>query len=317
MKPFLSVQHLAKNYHSSSFSFFSQRRSVSILKNLSFDLEQGKVLGVIGESGCGKSTLAKILVNLEQASGGHCYLKGQSLFGLPKLERCQSIQMVFQDPYSSLNPYHRILPSVAEAGRLLRGYSKEQSQDLAYHYLTKVGLPPSTFLRYPQTLSGGQRQRVNLARAFLIRPDILILDEPLAALDVSIQAQVLNLLYDLKAEYSPTIIFISHDLETVEFFCDQVMIMYFGEIVEQGSTEQIFENPHHPYTQKLLQSSPSLHRPFDWNAHKLSGEVPSFFRPPQGCAFHSRCPNRQDQCLQQSPMLSTDDHRVACFFPKI
>jgi peptide/nickel transport system ATP-binding protein len=185
-----------------------------------------------------------------------------------------------------------------------------------------MGLPPSVFFRYPQSLSGGQRQRVNLARAFLIRPDIFILDEPLAALDISIQAQVLNLLHDLREEYNPTILFISHDLETVKFFCDDVMIMYFGKIVEYGPVENIFQYPRHPYTRQLIKSSPTLHHHFDWNEHLNEGHVPSFFDPPVGCAYASRCSYAQQSCHKEKPTLSSDSsysksssHPVACFFP--
>ena len=246
----LEVNGLSKN-----FSFKNQTHCV--LKNLTFSIQKSKFMGLVGESGCGKTTLAKVLTRLEAPSQGDIFVVGQPLHSINKIEFAKNIQMVFQDPFQSLNPRKKIWQIIAAPLLIHKLASTEQAKQIARNWIGRVGLRPELNDRYPHELSGGQRQRVGIARALVLNPKILILDEPVSALDVSIQAQILNLLIDLHNEFRFTALLISHDLSVVGHLCDDVMVMYQGQIVETASRDQIFAHPRHSYTQLLLASSPT------------------------------------------------------------
>lgn len=250
----LTVKNLEKSYVTKSFLGSSQEQKV--LKKVSFELEPNQILGIVGESGCGKSTLAKVLTRLETYSGGEITFDGKDLRSLEPKEFPHQIQMVFQDPYQSLNPRKKAWEIIADPLLVTENISRAEAKKRAIAMMEKVGLLPETSERYPHQFSGGQRQRLGIARALMLRPKLLILDEPVSALDVSIQAQVLNLLLNLQKEFKLSMIFISHDLSVVKHISDRTLVLYFGEIVEIGPSNEIFHNPKHSYTQKLLDSAP-------------------------------------------------------------
>lgn len=253
----LEVQNLKKYYPVKKWG--EELQWVKAVDDVSLTLKKGETLGLVGESGSGKSTLAKMLLQIEAPTSGKIIVNNQSLEFLSKKELCQQIQMVFQDPYSSLNPRKKAWQIIAEPLMIHMKYSTDEYRQKAIEVMKRVGLASYQADRYPHMFSGGQRQRINLARALIMHPQILCLDEPVSALDVSIQAQVINLLLDLQEEFELSYFFISHDLSVVRFICDYVLVMHLGKIVEEGPTEEIFTNPKHPYTQTLLASSPVLH----------------------------------------------------------
>ncbi|MEU4676661.1 dipeptide ABC transporter ATP-binding protein [Micromonospora sp. NPDC023737] len=320
----LEVRDLVKHYPVTRGVVF--RKTVGHVKavdGVSFELRQGETLGVVGESGCGKSTLARVLMNLERPTAGSVHYKGQDISklsggALRRLRR--QIQLVMQDPYTSLNPRmtvgdligepFEIHPEVAPKGSR-RGKVKE--------LLDLVGLNPEHINRYPHQFSGGQRQRIGIARALALRPEIIVCDEPVSALDVSIQAQVMNLLEKLQAEFGLAYIFIAHDLSVVRHLSDRVAVMYLGKVVEIGTEDEIYERPTHPYTQALLSAVPVPDPTV--REHKaiirLTGDVPSPADPPSGCRFRTRCWKAQDICAREEPLLqirSGSDHPSACHF---
>lgn len=250
----LSVKNLKKSYVTKNL--VGPASELAVLKGLNFELSENQILGIVGESGCGKSTLAKVLTRLEEFQEGEVCLAGRSLREIPQKEFCHLIQMVFQDPYQSLNPRKKAWEIIADPLLVSEKISTQQARTQALAMMAKVGLLPEMSERYPHQFSGGQRQRIGIARALMLRPRILILDEPVSALDVSIQAQVLNLLLELQKEFGLAMIFISHDLSVVKHISDNTLVLYFGEIVEYGPSEGIFRNPQHAYTKKLLESAP-------------------------------------------------------------
>jgi dipeptide transport system ATP-binding protein len=250
----LTVKNLEKSYVTKNL--VGPIKEHKVLKNVSFELPENKILGIVGESGCGKSTLAKVLTRLESYQGGEIQIAGKDLKKIPHKEFCHLIQMVFQDPYSSLNPRRKAWEIIADPLRVMEGLGAKEAKEKALTMMAKVGLLREMSERYPHQFSGGQRQRIGIARALMLRPKVLILDEPVSALDVSIQAQVLNLLLDLQKEFGLSMIFISHDLSVVKHVSDETLVLYFGEIVEHGPSKRIFEKPQHAYTQKLLDSAP-------------------------------------------------------------
>jgi len=250
----LSVENLKKSYVTKSL--LGPVKEQLVLKEISFEISENKILGVVGESGCGKSTLAKVLTRLEDYQGGKILLGGKDLRTIPQKDFCRQIQMVFQDPYQSLNPRRKAWEIIAEPLKVMEGASTRDAKEKALAMMQKVGLLKEMSERYPHQFSGGQRQRIGIARALMLRPKVLILDEPVSALDVSIQAQVLNLLLDLQKEFGLSMIFISHDLSVVRHVSDETLVLYFGEIVEHSTTKQLFEKPQHAYTRKLLESAP-------------------------------------------------------------
>ena len=294
-----------------AFGVAADRRAVQAVTDVSLALRQGETLGVVGESGCGKSTLGRMLAGILPPSSGRVLLDGAPpMQGGRKVTT--RIQTVFQDPFASLNPRRRIGDSIAE-GPVAHGFvTRAASAALVAEWLGRVGLDPGFAQRFPHQFSGGQRQRVAIARALAMRPDVLICDEPVASLDVSIQAQVLNLFLDLRRDLGLTCLFISHDLGVVRHVSDRVAIMYLGRIVESGEAARIYAAPRHPYTRALLASSPRL----DGAAalQPIAGELPSPLAPPPGCAFHPRCPLATELCRAERPPLTPrdGDHLVAC-----
>lgn len=299
------------------------RRTVGYVKavdGISFRIRCGQTLGLVGESGCGKTTVARSLVRLVPATAGDVIFDGVDVLAADKAALQQlrrQMSVIFQDPYGSLNPRMTIGNIIGEPLRIQGGICGGELIEKVASLLSKVGLSGDCINRYPHEFSGGQRQRIGVARALALGPRLVICDEPVSALDVSIQSQILNLLKDLQDEFGLTYLFIAHDLAVVEFFCDIVVVMYLGRIVEQASAEQLYSNPLHPYTRMLMSAIPQVD-PADRGKRKaLKGEVPSALNPPKGCAFHTRCPLAEDNCLKRFPGLDEiegqEDHFVACW----
>lgn len=287
---------------------------VKALDGVSVELRPGRTLAVVGESGCGKSTLAKCLMKIESVTSGEILFAGRQMSEIPAEEWRRNVQMIFQDPYSSLNPRKKALDIIAEPLVIAGGLAWEEIRDRARQMMAKVGLRPEFEGRYPHMFSGGQRQRIGIARALMLRPQLLICDEPVSALDVSIQAQVLNLLMDLQDEFGLSYLFISHDLSIVKHIADDVVVMYLGQVMEKGPRERIFQSPRNPYTQALLASHPDLERMMTKVVEPRSaveGELPSPMNPPMGCPFQSRCPHVMNVCREKRPRLTEIDGRLS------
>jgi len=278
-------------------------------------LNRGEVVGLVGESGCGKSTLARLLAGIREPSSGEVRYGGKPLAaftGADRIARKLKTQMIFQDPYASLNPRMQVADIVAEAARI-HGLIDGDESAFVDEQLTRTGLDPAYKRRYPHQFSGGQRQRIGIARALAVKPDVLICDEPVSALDVSIQAQILNLFMTLREQLGLTYLFISHDLGVVHHVSDRVVIMYLGRVVEEADTEQLFRSPNHPYTRALLAEMPRI-EPGRRIYAAVKGEIPSPSNPPTGCHFHPRCPHAMPRCKTDVPMLKqlAPGHRSAC-----
>ncbi|WP_032116067.1 peptide ABC transporter ATP-binding protein [Candidatus Arsenophonus nilaparvatae] len=314
--PLLKVAEL-KKYYPVKGGLFSADRTVKALDGVSFELQKGKTLAIVGESGCGKSTLGRLLTMIETPTTGELYYQGQDLLVKDKMAhklRRQKIQMVFQNPYASLNPRKKIAQILEEPLLINTPFSAIERREKVLHMMAKVGLKAEHLHRYPHMFSGGQRQRIAIARGLMLEPDIVIADEPVSALDVSVRAQVLNLMMDLQQDFGLSYVFISHDLSVVEHIADEVMVMYLGRCVEKGTKKQIFGYPRHPYTQALLSAIPRLNADLRRERIKLTGELPSPIDPPPGCAFTARCQHAFAQCRHSRPELTSyHDHQVACF----
>ena len=307
-----------KKYYPVKKGMFAKTQQVKALDGVSFSLERGKTLAVVGESGCGKSTLGRLLTMIEEPTEGELYYNGQNFLvndHETKALRRQKIQIVFQNPYASLNPRKKIGTILEEPLVINTNLSAKERKEKVLAMMTKVGLRAEFYNRYPHMFSGGQRQRIAIARGLMLEPDVVVADEPVSALDVSVRAQVLNLMMDLQAELGLSYVFISHDLSVVEHIADEVMVMYLGRCVEMGTKEQIFKNPQHPYTQALLSATPRLSPELRRQRIKLKGELPSPINPPKGCAFNPRCWKATDKCRNEQPKLEKYPYGklIACF----
>jgi oligopeptide transport system ATP-binding protein len=299
------------------------RRTVGYVRavdGISFSIRQGQTLGLVGESGCGKTTVARSIIRLVPATAGQVVFEKTNVLLADRARLRQlrkKISIVFQDPYSSLNPRMTIGNIIGEPIKVQKGITGSELSDRVAELLTKVGLSAEHINRYPHEFSGGQRQRIGVARALAPEPKLVICDEPVSALDVSIQSQILNLLKDLQDEFSLTYLFIAHDLAVVEFFCDVVAVMYMGKIVEQAEAAELYRNPLHPYTRALMSAIPQVDPALRGRRSAVSGEVPSMLSPPVGCAFGPRCPGCEGQCLERRPELEESTvykgHFVACW----
>ena len=317
-QPLLSVRELMKHFPVRDPLWVRPRRVVHAVDGVSFDVSKGETLGIVGESGCGKSTTARLLARLLDANQGSLVFDGEGVGefgGLSLQDYRRRLQMVFQDSFASLNPRMTVEDTISFGPRV-NGLKHPQALARAHALLDRVGLRPAQYAaRYPHELSGGQRQRINIARALALEPRLLILDEAVSALDKSVQAQVLNLLQELKAEQGLTYIFISHDLHVVQYLCDRVMVMYLGQVVELGPVAHIYGAARHPYTQALLSAVPSMDPARRTRQSPLAGDPPNPIDPPSGCRFRDRCPHAEPVCAATVPTLRTlphGAHQVAC-----
>lgn len=295
---------------------FKLRRGVHLhaVDDVSLDIQQGEILGLVGESGCGKSTLGRLLIRLHKANGGSVKFRGREVTGrFSRTDRrsfCRDVQLIFQDPYSSLNPRMTVKDIIAEGPDALGLWTNSERDLKISEWLERVGLHPSHGSRYPHEFSGGQRQRIGIARALAVEPKLVVCDEPISALDVSVQAQVINLLKQLAVENQLTYLFIAHDLSMVRVICDRMAVMYLGKIVELGTASQVYDSPQHPYTQALIAANP-LPDPVAERARVrklIQGEIGSPINPKPGCRFASRCPHVMDRCRSVTPELREAGH---------
>ena len=312
----IEVDGLKKHFPLRDGLFGQQTGELRAVDGVSFKIRRGTIFGLVGESGSGKTTVGRTLLGLYEKTAGSVKFRGQELAELPpRAMRAlrPKIQLVFQDPYSSLNPRIRIGDAIGEAMLEHKLCRREELYDKTIDVMRICGLAPQHYNRFPHEFSGGQRQRIGIARALILNPDFIIADEPISALDVSIQAQIINLFSDLRDDHGVTFLFISHDLGVVEHLCDDVAVMYLGQLVETAGRDALFSRPLHPYTQALLAAVPTLD-PDSEPLAVVQGEIPDPSRPPAGCRFSSRCPQASDRCRREIPLLRevADGHRVAC-----
>ncbi|WLD58121.1 dipeptide ABC transporter ATP-binding protein [Salinispirillum sp. LH 10-3-1] len=322
LQPLLRVRNL-KQYFAIKGGFFGRTiNHVKAVDDVSFDVFEGETVSIVGESGCGKSTTGRSILRLEEPTAGDVLFDDKNILTLSRTQLRKTrkdLQVIFQDPYASINPRQTVADVLMEALAIQNIVPKSQRRQRAIDLLETVGLAAYQIDRYPHEFSGGQRQRIGIARALAVNPKLIICDEAVSALDVSIQAQVINLLKQLQRDFKLTYIFISHDLGVVRHISDRIIVMYLGKIVEIADKKSLFEQPQHPYTQALLSSIPTMNPKAKTQRILLKGEVPSPINPPQGCRFHTRCPYAQEQCRQEEPKLETTaamqaGHEVACHF---
>ncbi|TDL30970.1 dipeptide ABC transporter ATP-binding protein [Jeotgalibacillus sp. S-D1] len=315
-KPLLQVRNL-KKYFPITSSLGRHVGDVKSVDGVDFDLYEQQTVGLVGESGCGKSTTGRAILRLTDPTEGEAIYNGRDIFKLKEKEFHKirkDFQMVFQDPHSSLNPKKRIGEAIIEPMKIHQIGTKRDQMDRAMELLLKVGIRKDQFYRYPHEFSGGQRQRIGLARALAVNPKIVVCDEPVSALDVSIQSQVINLLKEIQENFQLTYLFISHDLSVVRHMADQICVMYLGKIVERAPTDELFGHPNHPYTRALLSAIPLPNPKIKNERIVIKGDVPSPIHPPSGCVFHTRCPFVMERCKQQVPSMKelTAGHYAAC-----
>ena len=322
-RPLLEVRNLKKHFDTSAEkSPFVQKQKVKAVDDVSFTLAEGETLGLVGESGCGKSTVGRTLLKLYDPTEGSIFFEGEEITNLSprKMKPLRKkMQIIFQDPYSSLNPRHSIGEIIAAPFRIHTKKGDAEINKEVKELMERVGLNPEHYNRYPHEFSGGQRQRIGIARAIALRPKFIVCDEPVSALDVSIQAQVINLLDDLKRDFGLSYLFIAHNLSVVQHISDRVAVMYLGKIVEVAKTRDLYNESHHPYTRALLSAIP-IPDPVQERSRKqilLKGDIPSAANPPKGCVFNTRCYKAQSKCFEISPDLqTTGKSEVACHFPE-
>ena len=315
-KPIIVARNLARHYKVRTGGFFDKPSVLKALDGVSFSITAGKTLAVVGESGCGKSTLARLVTMIERPTSGDFEIDGMPGVTNDKSLRKKlrsKVQIIFQDPYGSLNPRKKVGSILEEPLIINTDLSSSERKEKTMAMMEKVGLTKEQYNRYPHMFSGGQRQRIAIARALMLNPALVVADEPVSALDVSVQAQALNLLMDLQEEMNLTYLFISHDLSVVRHIADELMVMYLGLPVEQGEKEIVFKKPLHPYTRVLLASTPHVDKTSRMDKTQITGELPSPLDPPTGCAFHKRCVYMTDICKEKRPELRLVEERmVAC-----
>ncbi len=314
----LKAEHVKKFFPIRKGFFLRKVGDVKAVDDVSLEIRKGETLGLVGESGCGKSTLGRTLIRLYEPTAGEIQFQGQDFLkerGNQLRKSRKDIQMIFQDPYASLDPRMTIGQIIEQPFVIHNMLEKKERETRVKQLLELVGLRASLINRYPHEFSGGQRQRICIARAIALNPKLIICDEPVSALDVSIQAQILNLLKDLQEQLKLTYIFISHDLSVIEHVCDRIAVMYLGKIVEVADRDALYKDPKHPYTQALLASIPEIGTGKKKMSKILTGEIPSPINPPSGCTFHPRCPHKMDICSQEKPQLGGvgPEHTAACF----
>ncbi len=313
----LEVRHLRKCFPIKKSLFGKVQKELVAVDDVSFKLMPGETLGIVGESGCGKTTMGRTILKLTQPSGGQIFFKGKDISSYSKAQmrpiRTQ-MQIIFQDPYSSLPPRSTVGDILSEPVKVHSIVPKDNVRDYVLELMDKCGLRDYYYERYPHEFSGGQRQRICIARALSVKPELVVCDEPVSALDVSIQAQVINLLKSLQKSMGLTYLFISHDLSVVKFISDKIMVMYLGTMMEFGSKKDIFENPLHPYTKALFSAIPTPNPDVKMNRMVLSGDIPSPANPPKGCRFHTRCPYATEKCKHVYPVFREYEpgHFAAC-----
>jgi oligopeptide/dipeptide ABC transporter ATP-binding protein len=317
-QPLLSVSGLTKHFPLGNKLFAGPTALVRAVEGVSFSIKRGETFGLVGESGCGKSTLGRMIIRLIHPTKGKIVFAGEDITNMNRVEMRpfrEKMQIIFQDPYSSLDPRMRVSSIVTEPLYNNKNFTGKERTAIAAGLLESVGLKSDDLKKYPHEFSGGQRQRIGIARALCVRPQFIVADEPVSALDVSIQAQVINLLTDLKAQYDLSYLFISHDMSVVQHTCDRIAVMYLGAIIEIAPADGFSAARRHPYSRALLEAVPKANPHHRKKFFAMDGDVPSPLAPPRGCCFHPRCPHAFDRCQIEKPMLKqiSQEHRVACW----